>query len=89
MQHQHHDREARQQGEQRRQQAAPAAFVEPPQFDRARSIPLLIEERRDQEAGEREEHIDAHVPARNQPKVDSDHGHDREPAQPVQRGAAS
>ena len=89
MQHQNHDGEAGEQREQRRHQAARATFVEPAQLDRAGSIPLLVEQRRDQEAGEREEHVDAHVAARDQPEVDSDDDHDREPAQPVQRWAAT
>ena len=78
------DRDERQHREQRRQQATRAPRPERAQCDRARTGTFGQEQRRDQEAREHEERVDAEVTAPEVPGVEQQHARDRSPAQAVQ-----
>lgn len=59
------DRQAGEEEEaERREEPQRAPHVEAPQRDAAGGVPLLEQERRDEEAAENEEQVDAHEPAR-------------------------
>ena len=73
--------------QQRRQQAAGPAGPERAEPDRPEPVPLVDEERRDQEAGQDEERVDAEVAA-DEPRDPAVEGHDAEDGErphPVER----
>ena len=73
--------------EQRGKQTARAATPERAQRDAGRSVPLVDEQARDEEAAEDEEQVDAQEPAWSNVRgeVIENHGDDRDTAQPVER----
>jgi len=83
------DQDERTHHDQRRRQAPDPTTEETPEGDRTGGLPLEQEQRRDQVAGQDEEHVDAHVPAFEDGVAEVVHhdGQDREAPDPVERGS--
>ena len=85
------DRDEEDHGEERRQEPLGSTHPEPAERDTAVAVVFLEQQRRDQEPGHDEEHLDAEEPAVHprEPGVVQQHDDDRQGPQPVERRLVS